>query len=64
MPYEYFSDEKHLQHWLSVERSEAVYREFLEEYIFRTPDFSAYVDLCGGPARIEELRHQELHPDE
>src|SRR5437588_2289481 len=34
MPYEYFSDEAHLRRWLEVERDEAEFHRFLDEYIF------------------------------
>jgi hypothetical protein len=27
------------------------------------PKFTEYLELCGGSARLEELRRQELHPE-
>ena len=60
MPYEYFSDEAHLRKWLDVERDEAEYRQFLEEYIFGVKDFAEYLQKCGGLPRMQELRRQEL----
>lgn len=64
MPYEYFSDEEHLREWLTVERNEETRREFLNRLIFDTENFEEYFELSGGKQRIEELRRQELHPDE
>jgi glutaconate CoA-transferase subunit A len=60
MPYEYFSDEEHLRHWLKVEEDPAAFSAFLDRYIFTVQDFSAYLDLCGGSKRMQELRRQEL----
>ncbi|MDP6444873.1 MAG: CoA-transferase [Pirellulaceae bacterium] len=64
MPYEYYSDEQHLRQWLDVERDVDEHRRFLEQYLFGVENFSQYIDLCGGLARMAELRRQELHPDE
>jgi len=60
MPGEYFSDEDHLAEWLRVEKDEAQFREFLDKYIYGVKDFEEYLDLCGGLARMKELRAQEL----
>lgn len=60
MPYEYYSDEKHLRQWLDVEADEAEHRRFLEHYILGVPDFAAYLERCGGLPRMQELRRQEL----
>jgi glutaconate CoA-transferase subunit A len=60
MPYEYFSDEPHLRRWLEVEKDEAEYLRFLDEYIFGLPDFAAYLQKCGGLPRLQELRRQEF----
>ena len=60
MPGEYFSDEEHLLQWLTVEKDEAAFRDFLRTYIYDVPDFDAYLQLCGGVKRIQELRAQEL----
>jgi acyl CoA:acetate/3-ketoacid CoA transferase alpha subunit/acyl CoA:acetate/3-ketoacid CoA transferase beta subunit len=35
MPYEYYSDEAHLQAWLKAENDEAEFAAFLERYIYR-----------------------------
>ncbi len=60
MPYEYFSDEDHLRHWLRVEREPAAFREFLDRYIYGVRDFADYLQLCGGLSRLQQLRQQEF----
>ncbi|MFN0196240.1 MAG: CoA transferase subunit A [Planctomycetaceae bacterium] len=62
MPYEYFSDEEHLQAWLKSEVEEASYRVFLEHYLFGVNDFTEYLERCGGLKRLQELRREELFP--
>ncbi|MBP85605.1 MAG: glutaconate CoA-transferase [Planctomycetaceae bacterium] len=64
MPYEYYSDEEHLREWLSVERERAAHLSFLQRLIFDTQGFDEYFELNGGKNRIEELRRQELQPEE
>lgn len=60
MPYEYYSDEEHISQWLVAEKEEATFRAFLEKYIYGVGDFLEYWQRCGGLARMQELRHQEL----
>lgn len=60
MPYEYYSDEPHLAHWLEIEKDEAEFQKFIDKYIYGTRDFTEYLELCGGEKRMEELR--ELEP--
>jgi glutaconate CoA-transferase subunit A len=60
MPYEYFSDEEHLCSWLTVEKDMAQYKAFLDRYLFGVTDFNEYLDRCGGLARMQQLRRQEL----
>ena len=60
MPYEYFSDEAHLGRWLEVETDLVAYQDFLREHIYGLPDFNAYLQKCGGLARLQELRRQEF----
>jgi glutaconate CoA-transferase subunit A len=60
MPYEYFSDEDHLRQWLEAERDVDALRAFLEKYIYGVRDFAAYLQLCGGLPRLQELRQREL----
>ena len=63
MPGEYFSDENHLQQWFTAERDPATFQAFLDKYIFGARDFYEYLQLCGGLARMQELRQQELMID-
>ena len=56
MPYEYFSDEQHLQEWLKVEKDEKAYKEFIDKQIFGTKNFNEYLELNGGIEKIKELR--------
>jgi glutaconate CoA-transferase subunit A len=60
MPYEYFSDEAHFAHWLQAEEDLAGYQQFLAEYIYSVRDFQEYLYKCGGLARLQELRREEL----
>ena len=60
MPYEYFSDERHLTAWLAAEEDIAGYLRFLETYIYGVQDFNEYLAKCGGLARLQELRRIEL----
>ncbi len=59
MPYEYFSDEKHLKLWMETEKDPELFKRFLDQYIYWTQDFNDYLELCGGIHRINELRAQE-----
>ena len=60
MPYEYFSDEEHLQKWLEVEKDLVSFRLFLQKYLFGVNDFGEYLQQCGGLGRMQELRQQEF----
>ena len=60
MPGEYYSDEVHLRQWLTVEEDEAELAQFLDKYIYGVRDFAAYLELCGGAPRLEELRAIEM----
>lgn len=60
MPYEYFSDEEHLRLWLKAEEDAAEYKKFIDRYIFGVADFTEYLQLCGGLARLQKLRQEEL----
>lgn len=62
MPYEYFSDETHLQQWLEVERDPAAHREFLQQMVFGVADFNEYLQVSGGADRLPGLHEEELHP--
>ncbi len=60
MPYAYFSDEDHLREWLSADTKPETLQPFLEKYIFGTKDFSEYLELCGGQAKMDRLRRLEF----
>ncbi len=60
MPYEYFSDERHLRQWLEAEKDLDRLQRFLDEHVFGVPDFFTYLQKCGGLARMQELRRQEF----
>jgi len=52
---EYFSDEDHLKHWLSVEKDPATFAEFLDQHLFNVETHEAYLEQCGGQARLKQL---------
>jgi glutaconate CoA-transferase subunit A len=60
MPYEYFSDERHFQEWFAAERDLPAFQPFLDKYIYGVTDFHEYLQRCGGLAKMQELRRQEL----
>jgi len=62
MPYEYYSDEQHLQSWLQVETRPEDYQDWVQRHIFEADGFDAYLTMCGGLPRLRELRNQELFP--
>lgn len=60
MPYEYYSDEKHLAEWMEAEADLKTFQAFLDKYIYGVKNFEEYVALKGGDRRMAELR--ELEP--
>lgn len=60
MPFEYFSDERHLTEWVDAERDEECFSAFLDHYIYDVPDFETYLRLAAGDARLAELRDLEI----
>jgi glutaconate CoA-transferase subunit A len=60
MPYEYFSDEEHLCHWLRAEKDPAALQQFLEVYLYSVRDFAEYLQRCGGLPRLQQLRQHEF----
>jgi glutaconate CoA-transferase, subunit A len=60
MPYEYFSDEKHMREWLDAESDMDRYRAFVDKYLFGVNDFNEYLQLCGGLSRLQQLRQEEF----
>jgi glutaconate CoA-transferase subunit A len=60
MPYEYYSDEKHLAEWMEAEADLKTFQAFLDKYIYGVKNFEEYIALKGGERRMAELR--ELEP--
>jgi glutaconate CoA-transferase subunit A len=60
MPYEYFSDERHLREWLDAEADPDRYRAFLDRYLFGVHGFAEYLQRCGGLPRLQQLRQEEF----
>lgn len=60
MPFEYFSDERHLAEWVEVEQDEARFAAFLDKFIYGVDDFETYLSLAAGEQRLAELRSQEI----
>jgi len=63
MPFEYYSDEKHLKEWLTVEKDTAELKKFLERNIYSSADFNEYLDKNGGLAKMQALRQKEFMLD-
>jgi len=59
MPHLYFSDEVHLKEWLRVEKDEAEFSKFMDEYIYSCPDFQEYVMRAGGLRVVGEIQKLE-----
>ena len=60
MPFEYFSDERHLAEWVEVEQDEARFAAFLDRFIYGVDDFESYLALAAGEQRLAELRSLEI----
>lgn len=60
MPFEYFSDEAHIREWLTVEKDEAKFAEFLQKNIYGCRDHNDYIAQNGGLARMQILRRHEF----
>ncbi|MFH0799666.1 MAG: CoA-transferase [Pseudomonadota bacterium] len=60
MPFEYYSDEKHLKEWLTVEKDPAELKKFLDRNIYKTADFNEYLEKNGGLAKMQALRQKEF----
>ena len=60
MPFEYFSDERHLAEWVEVEQDEARFAAFLDRFIYGVDDFETYLALAAGEQRLAELRSLEI----
>lgn len=60
MPGLYYSDEDHLREWLTVEKDEVAYEQFLERCIYGVSTFEEYLDVSGARQRLPALRALEL----
>ncbi len=60
MPYEYFSDEEHIQEWLQMEKDPEKFEKFIDENIFQCETHFDYVRRNGGMEKMRELRQKEL----
>jgi glutaconate CoA-transferase subunit A len=60
MAYEYFSDEEHLQEWLTVEKDPEEFKKFLDRNIYDCESHFDYLRLHGGLEKMWELRQKEL----
>ena len=60
MPYEYFSDEDHLQEWLRVQKDPQEFQDFLNQNIYDCQDHDEYVRRNGGIPKMRKLRQKEL----
>lgn len=60
MPYEYFSDEVHLQEWLKVEKDPEAFDQFLRMNIYDCRNHEDYILKNGGLSKIRKLRAKEL----
>jgi len=60
MPFEYFSDEKHLAEWIEAEQNEETFASFLDHYIYGVDCFETYLTLAAGEQRLAELRELEI----
>ena len=63
MPYEYDSDEEHLQQWLAAEKDETDFQDFLNYYLYDCKDHEDYLIKNGGIKKIQALRRKELYPE-
>ena len=64
MPYEYYSDEEHIQQWLTAEKEPATHLAFLEQHLFNLDSFQAYLESSGGHDRKKELQQLECFPED
>ena len=59
MPLMYFFDEEHIGEWLAMSRSPQGTEEYFARYVHGVPDFTAYLELVGGAARMAHLADVE-----
>jgi len=59
MPYLYFFDEEIIGEWMSVSKTDEGARRFFDKYVYGVKDFSEYLELAGGAAKLEHLGRVE-----
>lgn len=59
MPFEYFSDERHLAEWMESEKDEPTLQAFLDKYIYGTKNFEEYLQLAAGDDCLQQLQSIE-----
>ena len=64
MPVTYYFDEQHIAHWLEVSKTPQGTAKYLEEYVFGSSDFDAYLEKVGGLRKLTHLKQvMKLQPD-
>jgi hypothetical protein len=59
MPLLYSFDEEHIGHWLNVSRTPEGTQCYFDQYVYGVKDFSEYLELVGGTAKMHYLREVE-----
>jgi len=64
MPVTYYFDEEHIAHWLEVSKTPQGTAKYLEEYVFGSSDFEAYLEKVGGLRKLTHLKQvMKLQPE-
>jgi 3-oxoacid CoA-transferase subunit A/glutaconate CoA-transferase subunit A len=59
MPGLYDFDEEHIAEWLELSRTDEGVQEYLDRYIHDVLDFKAYLEVIGGPEKLDYLKRRE-----
>ena len=60
MPYEYFSDERHIKEWLVAEKDPKTFETFLNENVYACADHEQYIIRNGGIDKMNKLKELEF----
>lgn len=60
MPLLYYSDEEHMAEWLRLSKTEEGAGEYFDKYVYGVKDFSEYIELVGGKAKMDRLKEIEF----
>ena len=64
MPVTYYFDEEHIAHWLEVSKTPQGTAKYLEEYVFGSSDFDAYLEKVGGLRKLTHLKQvMKMQPE-